>query len=307
MATAKQVIQSVLLGGVAERTLFAPLVSAAACAVTNLGPEEFLTHPTKLTNTLRDLQQGLALDIVIPESGSHLVAEAAGAELTWNTFPPDLNWSMDRIDAFNLEGAGRLPTLLDVIDRLKYMLRERAAIGLMLDGPQRLSVLSGGKLSLDEAAQILLNITKQILSKGGVDILWFREEGPPPPDGEEWMSVMDPLWGSIRFFQTLPALHLAGKADGWLDLIEGTGPICLPCFDPVQSPLLADRMRHGGNFGIIVPAARLGTDGDEEGKETYRSCLAEKDCVLVTNDGDWFGHVPPQAFKKGVERLRDLF
>lgn len=301
MANPKAVLQTVLAGGSVERTLLAPLVCAVAGEVEGLAPQAFLRNATKLANTLRDLQRGLDLDIVVPESGTHIKLEALGVGLDWSCFPPRLTAQL-RTGSLptDLERRGRMPILLDTVTRLSPMLGGRAAIGIGLSGPQRLVTATEGRLSLSAAAELVL-ATVRLICAGGVDLIWILEDGAnPPQDMSEWLSATTPIWGTIRFHQAVPALHLSGGADGWLAAVKELGETVVPCIDPVQAQVLANTARKIGLYGAVTSPVSRGISPD------LREFVRGPGCLLLTSDTDWFGRVPARNLGSEIELLRQL-
>jgi hypothetical protein len=308
MLTPKQILKPVLSGGTVERTLLAPLTCVIASEVEGLSPREFLRSSTKLANTLRDLQRGLGLDIVVPESGSNIELEALGADLDWSSFPPRISTPPRETFDSHLEGLGRIPVLLDTIDRLKHMLGDRAAIGVALQGPQKLSALSGNHLTIADAAELILTVTRLVCSKG-VDLIWILEDGSKPPtDQSNWLSLTAPIWGTIRFYQAVPALHLSGPSDGWLATVAELGGTAIPCVDPIQSPTLASAVREMGIYGAIVSVkgGQSGVESDETKIAVLREFTDGPGCLLLTSDDEWYGRVQARQLNSTTEKLKKM-
>jgi len=301
MATPKTILQTALAGGAAERTLLAPLVCAAAGEVEGLTPRAMLRNPTKLANTLRDLQRGLALDIVVPESGSYIELEALGVTLNWDSYPPRIITPLRSASPPpDLERRGRLPMLSDTLTRLKTVLGERAVTGVALGGPQRLVAASGGNITLSAAAELVLATVRLVCSKG-VDLIWLMEESADPPgDFSEWLMVTAPIWGTIRFYQAVPALHLPGRADGWLPVVEELGNNAVTCIDPEMAPNLAAQVSSTGLYGAIIVPGKI------KPTPTLLQFLNSPGCLLLTSDADWAGRVPAREFGNTAELIKGL-
>lgn len=295
------ILQTALDSGAAERKLLAPLICAIAGEVEGLAPQAFLRNATKLANTLRDLQRGLGLDVVVPESGSTIELEALGAKLDWNSYPPKI------ISPFrsaslpsDLERRGRIPMLVDTVTRLKTVLGNRAAIGVALNGPQRLVSASCGGISLSDAAEVVLAMVRLVCSKG-VNLVWLLEDSATPPsDSAEWQMVTAPILGTIRFYQAIPALHLPGAADDWLPIVEELGNNAVTCVDPEKSPGLAAAVSNAGLFGTIVSPELT------EVTPLLRQFISSPGCLLITSDADWSGRIPAREMGSKIELLKEL-
>lgn len=270
MATPKDLLLSAMAGGGAERKLLAPLVCAAAAETAGLSAAEFLHNATKLANTLRDLQRTLGLDAIVPESGCDPESEAS-----------------------------RRPILLETIKRLKQMVGERAVIAVALQGPQKMSAASGGGMDLDEAADSVLQSARSVC-ESGADLIWIMEDGDRlPQDADDYTALMAPVWGTIRFYQTVPALHLRGAADGWLDAVVNLDEGVLPCVDPIRSPALRQAVSTGV-FGAI-----LNHEDDIQSSEISHF-VRQPGCVLLTSERDWHGDVAARDFQAMVNQWKRL-
>jgi hypothetical protein len=270
MSSLKQLLLSALTSGGAERKLLAPLLCAAAAETAGLTAHEFLHNATKLANTLRDLQRSLGLDVLVPESG----------------FIPE--WE-----------PSRRTVLLEALKRLKQMAGDKAVIAVAIQGPQKMSAASAGQIDLDEAAHAVLENTRSVCEHGA-DLVWIMENGDlPPQDAEDYAALMSPVWGTIRFYQAVPALHLRGAADGWLNVLQDGLDGVLPCFDPGRSPALCQTLV-GGVFGVIVSC-----EDDPPSDETVRFARAPG-CALLTSDADWEGLVPARDFQARISQWKKM-
>lgn len=301
MSTPTTILQAALASGATERKLLAPLICAVAGEVEGLAPQAFLRNATKLANTLRDLQRGLNLDVVVPESGSCIELEALGATLDWNSYPPKLVSPIRSASVpSDVERRGRLPMLTDTITRLKTVLGDRAAIGVALSGPQKLVSASDGHISLSDAAELVLTMVRLICSKG-VNLIWLLEDSSnPPSDLEEWQLATAPILGTIRFYQAVPALHLPGNAEGWLPIVQELGSSAITCVDPEKSPGLATAVSNAGLFGVIVDSELT------EITPSLRQFIGSHGCMLITSDADWSGRIPAREMGNKIELLKGL-
>ena len=295
------ILQTALASGATERKLLAPLICAIAGEVEGLSPQAFLHNATKLANTLRDLQRGLGLNVVVPESGSNIELEALGAKLDWNSYPPKIISNIQSASVpSDFERRGRLPMLVDTVTRLKTVLGNRVAIGAALNGPQRLVAATGGEISLSDAAELVLAMVRLVCSKG-VNLVWLLEDSAnPPSDSAEWQMVTAPILGTIRFYQAVPALHLPGEADGWLPIVEELGSNAVTCVDPEKSPGLAAAVSNSGLFGAIVSPELTDIT------PVMRQYISSPGCLLLTSDADWSGRVPAREMSNKIEMLKGL-
>ncbi|SDJ73888.1 hypothetical protein [Paenibacillus naphthalenovorans] len=299
MSSPKELLNTVLTGGRAGRKLLAPLVCAAAGEMAGLSPREFLSNSTKMANTLRDLQRALGLDVVVVESGSNIEWEAFGAQLDWSVYPPRPNSYPFKGDPA-LASGGRMPVLVETVKRLKQMLGDKAAVAVALQGPRRIS--DAGGVALDKAADAVLRMAR-VVCESGADLIWLAEAGEhPPQDTDEYLAVTAPIWGTIRFYQSIPALHLAGSADLWLDTVLDADRGVIPCIDPIHSPKFSDALKSVGTYGAIVGNDPLTPDK----AAALRAFAQEPGCLLFTSESDWFGRVTAREFQSRVDQWKML-
>src|ERR687891_2471682 len=87
-ATPRARVRLLARSGRAQPGILAPLVLAQGAEIEALTLEEFLGNATKLAKGLTALHQALRTDAVVTAGADGLLAEAAGAELDWGTYPP---------------------------------------------------------------------------------------------------------------------------------------------------------------------------------------------------------------------------
>jgi len=190
--------------------------------------------------------------------------------------------------------------LSDTLTRLTAVLGDRAVTGVALSGPQRLVTASGGHITLSDAAELVLATVRLVCSKG-VNLVWLMEESTDPPrDFAEWLMVTASIWGTIRFYQAVPALHLPGRADGWLPVVEELGNIAVTCIDPELAPGLAAQVSSTGLYGAIIVPGKI------KPTPLLLQFLNSPGCLLLTNDADWAGRVPAREFGHTAGLLKGL-
>lgn len=285
------------MGGAVPRPLLAPLCSAIAGEIEGLAPEEFLQDVTKLSNSVRDIARSLDVDVAVAEFDTLWDVEALGVPLDWSEgLPPAPQGKLPTASEPDFANSGRGPVVTEAISRLQSLLGDEIVVAAGVTGPARLSRLSEGELSPAEAAESLVLPAVRPLCEAGAKVIWVVEEPEPPDDPEALVAAMQPVWGSIQFYQGLGVLHLAGAADGWKPMISESGPY-LPCFDPDQSPELAAYVRESQNtYGLALPP---GPPGDAAGE------LARTDrCAILTNDAELASTVSARDLRKVVATLR---
>ena len=260
-----------------------------------MGPEEFLRDTTKLSNAVRDLSRSLNADVAVAEFGTLWDAEAMALPLDWSGgFPPLPRGKLPASPSADFSGSGRGPVVLEVVRRLSGLLGERVVVSAGVTGPARLSRLSGSAVSPEEAAGLILPAVR-LLCEAGAKLIWVVEDETPPEGPEALADAMMPLWGSIAFYQGMGALHLAGAADGWEPFVAAGGPY-LPIFDPEASPVLTNRFRSFGSFGLALPPEQPGG--------AARELASTGRCFLLTHDGELSGRVAARDLRKSASALR---
>src|SRR5262249_40182756 len=132
-----------------------PIVFALGARVENLSLRAFLGNPTKISNSVRQIRTRLQADAVSCYFDPFVEAEALGATLDWPSEqdPPVLCWSepsaIGQIPAVIEPGdeiikRGPIAVALDVIRRLKTLLREDALLMAGVSGPSTLAARLAG-------------------------------------------------------------------------------------------------------------------------------------------------------------------
>jgi hypothetical protein len=289
-----EVLQGAVMDGTVERPLLAPLCSALAGELQGLAPGAILYDVTRLSNAIRDLVRSLKVDVAVAEFGTLWDVEAMGVPLDWSAgFPPVPQTPLPATAALDTR-SGRGPVVTEAVRRLRALLGEQSIVAAGVTGPVTLAQLSGGALSAAEASALVL-LAIRPLCEAGARLIWVVEGSEPPPDPTALAVALEPVWQSIRFYQGLGVLHLAGAADGWLALIEEGGAY-LPCFNPECAPALAAHARNaaGKLFGLALP----GPIGDD-----LRELAHSGRCALVTNERELAGVVPARDLPRVVGEL----
>jgi hypothetical protein len=116
--------------------------------------------------------------------------------------------------------------------------------------------------------------------------VWIVEDSDRAPSDA---ALLQPLVAAIRASGAMPALHLSGAADAWLEPVKRLRQV-VPCFDPARSPALARELT-GRPFGVLAaPGARPHP-------------LAGA-AVLVAHDGELAGRVGADGLRDAVKALR---
>src|SRR6266849_818733 len=144
--TPHRILKDLVHGGTPSRPLFVPIAFALGARVENLSLRAFLANPTKISNSLRQTRPHLRSDGVSCYFDPLLEAEALGGTLEWRSDnePATLRWlSMPEPGQLpaglrsteEMLKSGRMPVALEVIRRLKALLREEVLLMAGVSGP----------------------------------------------------------------------------------------------------------------------------------------------------------------------------
>ena len=234
----RQMVTALLQGVPPRRALRVPIVFSVGARVENISRKEFLANATKISNSLRQIRGHLRTDGVTCYFDSYLELEVLGATLHWpaDDQPPTIAWPRVAQNGMLPEGlrspeeavkTGRVKVAVEVIRRLKSLLRDEPLLMAVVTGPftlaARLSQLNLNSVLRSEdvpdaALEMAASMTTQVsaaLVDAGADLIFVREEILPAFSAESfevWASSLAPTFNIIRFYGALPVFHLAGVA-----------------------------------------------------------------------------------------------
>jgi hypothetical protein len=218
--------------GKAQPGLFAPLVLAQAAEIEAIDLGRFLHDPTKLAKGLTALNEALTLDGITTTAADGLLAEAAGAELDWEAYPPAVTGGPARGGSLPQDVAERavvhprVTAAAEATARLAAAAPGEPALVAALTGPYTLARQLGGDwfdgvaLSgheslgpfIEAAGAIVLEVAKLFLETG-TNLMLLVENAPPPvPAHEAWRSVLTPVVNVTRFRQAVPVVVISDPA-----------------------------------------------------------------------------------------------
>jgi Uroporphyrinogen decarboxylase (URO-D) len=233
----RQVLRELLQGVAPSRPLFLPIVFQLGSKIENLPQQSYLANPTKIASALRQIRGYLRADGVSCYFDPHLELEALGASLQWGAIgeAPGISWrggtSLGQLPSGlrSVEEAAktsRVAVAVDVIQRLKSMLRDDSLLMAGLTGPFSLAARLTGQtqkalLSFEdlpaeaiELSASLLGNFARTLAEAGANVVFIQEDFTPLLSGESlgnWAGLLEPVCNVIRFFESLPILLLTDK------------------------------------------------------------------------------------------------
>jgi hypothetical protein len=284
----RQILRDLLQGTLSARPLFVPITFAMASRIENLPLPSFLTNPTKISNALRQTRAPLRSDAVSCYFDPMLEADALGAKgVPPGELPDGLASPEDAVKR------GRVPIALDVIRRIKALLRDESLLMAGVSGPLTLASRLAGlstptvaRANLPDAALELAITTITEIAKAfaeaGASLIFLQEHVTPGPDAasaEEWLSSLTPALNIIRFYEVLPVLQIAAGASAHADpplteLLANAWPECV-----VSLPIGTLRALSAAARANI-PHARLGVSLPLDAVETKLINAADFDQML---------------------------
>jgi uroporphyrinogen-III decarboxylase len=335
--TPRQVVKGLLQGVVPPRPLFLPIVFSHAARVENLSLRAFLTNPTKISNSLRQVRAHLRSDGITCYFDPFLEAEALGGVVHWEAEagPPALRWPQQAAKGELPEGlrlpevaanSGRVGVAVEVIRRLKAVVREDCLLTVGISGPFTLAALLTQlehqhalhpqdipPAAMDLAAAAISPIAAAFV-EAGANVVFIREEVLPvlaAGDAEEWASRLAATINIIRFYEALPVLLLTcpRSVAANSEVVSRQPWDCVVC--PVLDGIGSDRS--GGfaelgsaRLGIALPpqAFEPGEAGGSGFVESIRRAVSELRPAIVTTAGDLPVTADMERLKKVCETLR---
>jgi len=318
--TARQMLKGLLQGTPPPRPLFLPIVFSLGAKVENLPPRAFLCNATKITNSLRQIRTHLRSDGVACYFDPYLEAEALGATLHWQADdqPPTVHWEHPA-EAGDLPGdlrspedaakSGRVTVAVEVIQRLKSLVRDEPVLCAGVSGP---FTLAAHLLDLrpadappredfsDAALELAAATITQIATKcveAGANVIFIQENIFPVLSTEHcdaWAESLAPAFNIIRFYEAVPVL-LCSDPDSFAtnkDVVYARNWDCILCPALNTSTSTAAEIAPPpgrSNIGIALPTAPFqpgASAGAENFAESLRTIMMEVRPVLVATAGD---------------------
>lgn len=327
----RQILQDILQGKVPARPLFAPIAFTLASRVENLPLRSFLGNATKISNALRQIHRPLRTDAVSCYFDPFLEAEALGATIqpASEYESSTLRWSSTSEPGQLPEGLaspddvlkrGRMPVVLDVIRRLKTMLRDESLLMVALSGPLTLAARLVGLSSqlpvnpeglpnaaLEIATGVITNSSKAF-AQAGANLVFLREEFNLTQDLhpiEDWLSTLQPILNIIRFYEALPVLHIVrenASAEN-INYVLNSGAKCVVCLPPQGLHSLFADSRSGTSSKVLAVALPTSVFHHEQrGVVDLETMMRDVRPVMVTSTED----LPRATDPKRVAALSEL-
>ena len=326
--SSRELVKSILQGAAPPRPLFLPIVFSLAARIENLPLRAFLANPTRITRALRQIHAYLRSDGLTCYLDPYLQIEALGGILEWGANEqPSVHWARDPVSGDlpeglpsmdELPGRGRIPVAVEVIRRLKSLVRDESLFTVGINGPFALAAQitlagHGGSSEIQFSTAVLELASGAIASvaaalvEAGANVVFIREQFPlSASDFPAWAALLTTTINIVRFYEALPVLLLQSDSRSVSQAL-GLSLDCVVC--PVFSDALPSVSEDSlnslpANVGIAIPASVIAgqpSDFDKFGDE-LRQLLSNFRPALITTSGD----VPETADLKNLTKLRDL-
>ena len=330
----RQAVKSLLQGIAPPRALFLPIVFSLGARIENLPLHNFLSNPTKISSALRQIRTHLRSDGVTCYFDPFLEAEALDGVLDWEAEGQraSLRWRQPG-ETGNLPGglrspdeaakAGRVPVAVEVITRLKPLVRGQSLLMAGVTGPFTLAALltqtndTSGYLhrnpdaaAMDLAGEVTAAVARAFV-EAGADAIFIREQVLPPLTAEtaaEWSTRLATTINIIRFYEALPVLLLtcqnAMAANS--SLIAGQEWDCVLCPEMRSIPpsgFGSFAALRPSRLGVALPPAMFESDtlNTEGAAGLVSPAILDLQAAVITTAGD----VPASVNLKMLNRLWD--
>lgn len=311
----RDLLRTLFQGSAIPRPLFLPIVFSLGARLENVTLRTFLSSATKITNAMRQLRGPLHSDGLTCYCDPFLEAEALGASLDWTNDDelPQLRWTDHSGPGHMPSGlrspeeatkCGRIPVAVDVIRRLRALLREEVLLTACVCGPFTLAaritqqdvlgstIAKGPPAKATELASAVITQVSSAFLEAGANALFIREDILPPftlDHAREWISCLAPAINIIRFYEALPVLLFGpGAAHAHYARQAVQEPLgSTACLEPVVWAALANMAPssfQSASVGVAIPLETISHAASSS--ERYIEKEMALTPAIVTTAGD---------------------
>jgi hypothetical protein len=278
-------VKALVRGETLARPLLLPVVFSLGSRLENLPLRDFRGNPTKIANALRQIRSTLKIDGLTCYWDPLLEVEALGGSVEWKSDGsgtlvgenPGANaggMSNDglrqRVEAAGgISKMGRVRVAVEVLQRLRVMLKDEPALMVGVTGPHTLATElaaaysptpnSSHHFSPDDMLEFAVDVTASLVRsylEAGADVVFLAESTLPTKssgDFERWRAALDPMVNVIRFFEALPVLLFEDAVStGDLELVRGHSWDCAICLRSAET---------AGNWQGVSPCLGVSMQG----------------------------------------------
>jgi hypothetical protein len=317
--TPRQMVRRLLQGIAPPRPLFLPILFSAGARVENQPLPGFFANPTKICNAQRQLRGALRTDGNSCYFDPFLEVEALGATLNWvgadqktevcwpegaepGGIPDGLRSPEEAVQA------GRIPIAIEVLRRMKAMVRDDAILMAGVTAPFTLAariaqIEAGGAWRTQEIPESAVELAAAVVTRisgafgeAGANLIMIQEDVHPSLSQERcatWASALEPAINVIRFYEALPVVQLtAGDffAANSAEILQRRWDCVLcPSLDGIPSQFaVAASEWNSATLGLALPLETflLEDSAIRHSSDCLRSKVATLRPAILTTAGD---------------------
>ena len=330
--TPRQMVKRLLEGIAPPRPLFLPVVFSAGARVENQPLQAFLANPTKICNAQRQVRGALRTDGFSCYFDPFLEVEALGATLDWvgADRKPEVRWPQGAEPGEIPDGlrspeetvnAGRIPIAIEVLRRMKAMVRDDAILMVGVTGPFTLAARIAQMEAVDlshthgipesavELAAAVITRISGAFGEAGASLIMIQEDVLPCLSRERcaaWASALEPAFNVIRFYEALPVLQLTAgdrfAANSAVILERSWDCVLCPSLDGIPSHSAEANLDWGSaTRGLALPLEtfQLEDSAAQCSSDSIRRMVAKLRPAILTTAGD----VPATTDMKRLDKV----
>jgi Uroporphyrinogen decarboxylase (URO-D) len=246
--TPRQMVKALVRGEALARPLLLPVVFSLGSRLENLPLRDFLGNPTKIANAMRQIRATLKIDgltcywdplVEVEALGGNVGRKSDGSGTLIGANAGSIDSLRQAVEAAGgISKMGRVRVAVEVLQRLKVMLKDEPALMVRVTGPHTMATqltassdISPGDM-LEFAADVTASLVRCYL-EAGADVVFLAESTLPTKsasDFERWRILLDPVVNVIRFFEALPVLLFEDEiSPGDMELVRGHSWDCAIC------------------------------------------------------------------------------
>ncbi len=334
--TPRQTVKHLLQGTAPSRPLFLPIVFSLGARIENMPLRSFLTNPTKITNSARQIRGRVRSDGITCYYDPLLEAQALGGAVEWGSgdHPRGVRWPGPAANGEmplglrspeDMAKSSSVVAGVEVIRRLKSLMRDDALLTACLTGPFTL----GARLSNADADYALRAVDVRSLAvafsatviariasafaEAGANVIFIREDVLPTSSTEifsDWNSSLSSIVNIIRFYEALPVLLVSDPSTPSVNRNELFSQIqdCIVCQateSTEPAPISGNAGEQTSHRGIALPIELFDSrdSPDEDSDEVLRRMISNGNPAVITTAGDVAATVDVNRLNKIWELL----
>ncbi|MCQ6282406.1 uroporphyrinogen decarboxylase family protein [Bacillus sp. EB600] len=228
----KELVEKLFKGRAVSRPPFLPLLGTYVTKVDQVTVEQMYLDSSSLSSAITNTQQLLGYDALLTPVDPTLEAEALGASIVWNGHEmPSVSEHVSIESSLDIQNAlskGRLPVLIETLERLVTVKGKTYPIIAVINGPLTVlkQVYGDGIFRLDqtlllskieEISQFLTQLCKRLGDVNVDGILVNEEIGPDEVKMEKIGRAFTPIFNVIKFYNLFGILRIPSELETEID------------------------------------------------------------------------------------------